>query len=497
MIGRVLRLGGRDSRIWARVAPGLLLLMVSASAQANTFVVTTTADGNNGACTVPLCTLRDAVIAANANGGPDTITLPAGTYNLTITGTGENAAATGDLDIASGGLTINGASAATTIIDGGAIDRVIHILGGPVAINDVTIRNGRIAGGGGIFVESATAVVTLTQVVVTGNNGLTAGGGGIRNGGILTLIGTTVSNNNTTTGQGAGIFATSVTITDSTISNNISTGDQGGGLFLINGASTITSSTISGNQAFDEGGGIFLNGSTDINNPAVLTITNSTISNNTLTQASSSGGGLTILSQATVTIVSSTIASNSAATNGGNLQNLGASVTLKNTIVSNPVSGTNCDGTITNGGGNLQFPGTTCGVAITTGDPLLQALAGNGGRTQTRSLSAGSPAINSASGCPPPATDQRSILRPQGSACEIGAFECQTGECGAVVATATPTQPGATATPTNTPTTVAGTPTRTPTQISGVVVPTLTPPMLVLLGLALAGAALMFLKRSA
>jgi uncharacterized repeat protein (TIGR01451 family) len=52
-----------------------------------------------------------------------------------------------------------------------------------------------------------------------------------------------------------------------------------------------------------------------------------------------------------------------------------------------------------------------------------------------------------------------------------------------------------TATPTPTPTAVAATPTLTPTPISGVVVPTLTPPMLVILGLALAAAALLFLKR--
>jgi uncharacterized repeat protein (TIGR01451 family) len=59
-------------------------------------------------------------------------------------------------------------------------------------------------------------------------------------------------------------------------------------------------------------------------------------------------------------------------------------------------------------------------------------------------------------------------------------------------ATATPTL-----TPTPTPTTVAPTATQTPIPITGVVVPTLTPPMLALLGLALAGAALLFLRKSA
>jgi hypothetical protein len=169
-------------------------------------------------------------------------------------------------------------------------------------------------------------------------------------------------------------------------------------------------------------------------------------------------------------------------------------VTLKNTIVASN-SPLNCVGTIVDGGTNLQSPGTDCGATIPSNAPLLQALDNYGGPTQTQKLGAGSPAIDAASGCPPPSTDQRGVTRPQGSACDIGAFECQTGECGAVAATPTPTQPGATATPTPTPTTVAATPTRTPTAITGVVVPTLSFPMLTLLGIALAGVAVWFLKK--
>ena len=52
-------------------------------------------------------------------------------------------------------------------------------------------------------------------------------------------------------------------------------------------------------------------------------------------------------------------------------------------------------------------------------------LAANGGPTQTHALLPGSPAIDaggtSANGCP--ATDQRGFPRPQGGACDIGAFE--------------------------------------------------------------------------
>src|SRR5207248_424021 len=73
-------------------------------------LVTTTSDGGPGS-------LRDAILGANATPGADVITLPAGTYTLTIAGADEDAGATGDLDITDD-LTINGAGAATTIIDG-------------------------------------------------------------------------------------------------------------------------------------------------------------------------------------------------------------------------------------------------------------------------------------------------------------------------------------------------------------------------------------------
>src|SRR5678815_1663558 len=82
----------------------LFVVCFPMAAQAAPFVVTTTADGNNGACTLSLCTLRDAVIAANTAGGAQVITLPsnANPYTLTLAGANEGAAATGDLDIING-----------------------------------------------------------------------------------------------------------------------------------------------------------------------------------------------------------------------------------------------------------------------------------------------------------------------------------------------------------------------------------------------------------
>jgi hypothetical protein len=53
----------------------------------------------------------------------------------------------------------------------------------------------------------------------------------------------------------------------------------------------------------------------------------------------------------------------------------------------------------------------------------LDPLADNGGPTLTHALLAGSPAIDAADAAVCPATDQRGVARPQGSACDVGSFE--------------------------------------------------------------------------
>lgn len=56
-------------------------------------------------------------------------------------------------------------------------------------------------------------------------------------------------------------------------------------------------------------------------------------------------------------------------------------------------------------------------------DAQLQALANNGGATQTMAILPTSPAYNGATANLCPATDQRGIARPQGAGCDIGAYE--------------------------------------------------------------------------
>ncbi|MCK4761229.1 MAG: CSLREA domain-containing protein [Candidatus Aminicenantes bacterium] len=89
------------------------------------------------------CSLRAAIMEANALPGADTITIPAGTYTLTISGANEDNCAGGDLDVRSN-LTINGAGPNATIIDGDDLDRVFHIRGAwTVTITNLKVQNGR------------------------------------------------------------------------------------------------------------------------------------------------------------------------------------------------------------------------------------------------------------------------------------------------------------------------------------------------------------------
>jgi hypothetical protein len=72
------------------------------------------------------------------------------------------------------------------------------------------------------------------------------------------------------------------------------------------------------------------------------------------------------------------------------------------------------------------FNDPTDQVNVSALDLGLDVLADNGGATKTHALLPGSAAIDAGTpDCPPPATDQRGVLRPQGAACDIGAYESE------------------------------------------------------------------------
>ena len=204
----------RTKHMLRMVALGVVLLLAlvglhGTALAGTTITVNTTADELNSDGD---CSLREAIQAANtdaavdacpAGSGDDTITLPAGTYTLSIAGTGEDSNATGDLNILTN-LTINGAGADATIIDGGAIDRVLHIPPSSTSLEimGATVQNGSSdSDGGGIFNFGTLILIDST---VINNTSILGDGGGINNrsGGTLTMIGSTVINNTANLGGG-------------------------------------------------------------------------------------------------------------------------------------------------------------------------------------------------------------------------------------------------------------------------------------------------------
>src|SRR5690349_15218016 len=129
------------------------VLALPAGASAATIAVTGTGDeiSTNGRCS-----LREAVQAANtdaavnecaAGSGADVISVPSGTYKLTIAGAGEAANQTGDLDVSTD-VTITGAGAGHTIVDGNGIDRVLDVTTGTtVVFEKLTVTGGRTPAG--------------------------------------------------------------------------------------------------------------------------------------------------------------------------------------------------------------------------------------------------------------------------------------------------------------------------------------------------------------
>ncbi len=405
------------STIFVAVAPGL--------AMAATIDVTRF-DDPPGPCDASGCSLRQAVLQANAVSGADTITLHAGTYKLKLKGDDATAEA-GDLDVTDT-LTIDGDPAGGTIINAkGAKDRAFEVFDGvALTLGHVTVKGGNAAvDGGGVF---SVGTLTIHDSVFVGNKAGNSGGAIACEAGTCTLTDVVVTKNKAVNNDGGGLevlFETTATVVRSTISKN-SAGDTGGGMDSDDGATvSFTDSTISGNKSKHEGGGL---------DPSIgsVALTNSTISGN----KSAVGGGIQLESGGELVLDHVTITKNSAKEGGGLWTEAGTTATLTGTILA-ANSKFDCFGPIVSNGSNLIGAVDGCFVAgdtsgnITGGPkpvkpvkPKLAGLKNNGGPTKTHALLAGSPAIGAVlTGCPPPATDQRGL--PRSAPCDIGAFETQ------------------------------------------------------------------------
>jgi CSLREA domain-containing protein len=442
-----------------RLIPLVLIAAVAAlplPARAATFTVTKTADTSDGSCGAD-CSLREAIVAANAVPGPDTIDLRAGYYELTIAGSGEDLGATGDLDITTT-VTLR-AVGGRVVIDASGIDRVLQVAApGDARLSGVWLTGGSADRGGGI--SSAGRLTVLDSAVV--GNVATPGGAG-RGGGINLETGTasivrSLVSRNATDGAGGGIFngpnATITSLANSALIRNSAA--AGGGIYNQGTIDLISGTTFSRNAVQGDGGGIVT--TSGLMNTALLRmISGSTFSGNT----AGGGGGITIGSSLTE-IRNSTFSGNAATFQGGGIKSLDGGILTGVTVTGNRADADN-DNNGDGGGiyqaldplsvgnsiisGNSDGPGTThpdCTGTITSddhniiGDPTgcsgltgpnddvgtvdLGPLAWNGGPTETHALPAGSPAINHgpASGG---GTDQRGVPRPAGPRFDTGAYE--------------------------------------------------------------------------
>ena len=457
----------------------LLASTLPLPAAATTIVVSTTADdvtvnGN--------CTLREAVIAANsdapadacpAGSSADTVVLRAGTYRLSLLGSGEGGSQTGDLNV-HGAVTIIGAGAASTAIEGGASDdrllrdRVIHVSGsGSLTLSRVAIRGGYCPVGGGIFNEGELQVVDSR---IEGN--------------ISSFIAEFCAASTTTGAGGAGIVNAStgrLAMLRSSVSGNFAFGDgdtpglsslPGGGLMNL-GQATISASTFIGNYGA-MGGAVFNLGhlriyssqlSTNYSRFRAAALWNLSDAEFVSTTVDANMGGDVILNEsggtvALLRILNSTISGNfslyqdatvynrsgnvyvTASTIAGNTAFNGAAglggpgrTELADSIVFNPANewGPNgdCQFPVISGGNNIDGDGS-CGLSEEQGDqpntnPLLGPLANNGGPTPTHAPLSGSPAIDAIPlGQCLVSTDQRGVARPTSprhGPCDIGAYE--------------------------------------------------------------------------
>jgi CSLREA domain-containing protein len=245
--------------------PAMIMAMLAWTGYAATFDVNSTDDavdcnpGNGVAETAPgngVCTLRAAIMEANALAGADAVNLPAGTYALTIAGTDEDASATGDLDITDD-LTITGAGADVTRV-GSQLDRVFHIVGASTACT----------------LTGFTTGFTLQWYDASGD------GGGLYNEGTVTLAYCSIENNGCT-GNGGGLYNASgtVTLSNSALYENEADVD-GGGLYSAGGTVAVSNCTFYGNLVAGYGQGVCIAGGT-------ATLLNSTIHRNY-----SAGGGI-------------------------------------------------------------------------------------------------------------------------------------------------------------------------------------------------------------
>ncbi|MBK8608710.1 MAG: hypothetical protein IPL84_01830 [Chitinophagaceae bacterium] len=240
--------------------------------------------------------LREAILAANNEpvGSTVTITMPVGTFPLTITGAAENVGVSGDIDVNStvaAGMktvTINGAGSGSTVISGAGLgERVfdVHAINnaGSITFNlsGVTISGASIASasGGAMLLGRPGDISNISNCIFSGNSAPNSGA----------------------ISQSSSLAAHDLTVTNCTFTNNTAT-TGGPGALNYNGIGnvTITGCTFSGNTATTSGGAVNITGGGS--GPVTANILNNTFLNNTANGTQFGGAAVAITNAQTVNI---------------------------------------------------------------------------------------------------------------------------------------------------------------------------------------------------
>ena len=397
--------------IWVVV----LLAVAILPADAAIYTVTTSADSGAGS-------LREAITTANLTAGPHTINFDADytIYLVTVLPT---------IDVGTT-ITVVGNGWDRTVIDGGnpaggSSGVQAFRVDGSLTLDGVGIENCYHAfDAGAVQVGFSASFQFLNSRAEANTSGFY--GGAVYSEGTVVVQGSLITGNQAY--QGGGMYiAGSTTVEDTTISSNIATNLGGGGITNAFLDLTVERSLFQDNQAASgDGGGLQSWGS------AVTKVVNSTFDGNTAVD----GGAISCKFDSSASFYSVTVTYNQATNNGGGIHC--ADALLEGSILHRnaALSGPEIYGTLESLGYNLIA--TTSGATITgitTGNligvnPQLGPLADNGGKTQTRALPIGSPAVDSGKpGCSGLTTDQRGSPRPQDGdmsgtdECDIGAYE--------------------------------------------------------------------------
>jgi len=445
--------------MWGRLAVATLAatLVWTGAAAANTFEVTRLNDPVPDGCKRNDCSLREAVLRSNARTGRDVIVLPnrKRPYRLTRTGSGEDEAMNGDLDLVNDSIAIVHRGKGRATVDGEAAGERVFESFVPTTLSKLVVRGGNAQtgedSGGAIEAKSS---LTVSNSVLRANRVSKFGGAIYHNNGTLRVLSSklvanraldesgaieasgartvikrsALVNNRADAGNAGAIYVASELLVErSALTGNRALLD-GGAIYINNGDSAIHSSTFSRNRSNRDGGAI-------ASHSPNTEIVNSTFSGN---RAADWGGA--IWNRGSMVVNAITVARNvsnsddAGGGSGGGIYNFtGFTVEIVNSLLAlnDQLGGDadDCAGVFTSAGGNLRSNGVDCGGFDGTRDTIkanakIGKLKRNGGPTPTIALLKGSPAIRRAIKAFAPQRDQRGRrrdARPDSGAYERGA----------------------------------------------------------------------------